>query len=106
MAFKDWYYKEDNAEHLKDVNKAEADFEHIVGVAIPSLKSFISWLILKKEITGSIRLQSKKKPISLMSLSDEKKVHYLVKHLKNIDELAKDFNKSFGNLDKRGERIK
>ena len=106
MPFKDWYYNEDNAEHLNNVPKAEQEFEDVVGVLIPSLKSFISWLILKREISGSVKLKNRKKPVSIMSLPEEKQIHHLVKKLKKLDELAKDFNKSFGNLDKNGERIK
>lgn len=96
MPFKDWYYNEDKASHLAETNVAEKHFEEVVGVKIPSLKSFISWLILKREISGSVKLQNKKKPVSLMSLSDEKKIHILVKKVKNIETLAKEFNKSFG----------
>lgn len=106
MAFKDWYYNEDKASHLPEQHSAEKDFEDAVGVAIPSLKSFISWLILKREINGSVKLKGRKKPVSLMSLPDEKKINHLVKKLKNIDVLAKDFNASFGNLDRNGEKVK
>lgn len=100
MSFKKWYYNEDDAVDLKPIGNAESHFEKVVGVRIPSLKSFISWLILRRKITGTVKLKGKNKPVSLLSLPDEKKIIHLVKKLKDIDDLAKEFNNSFGALDR------
>jgi hypothetical protein len=101
MSFKAWYYKEDETKHLKNVGDAEQMFEGVVGESVKSLKAFISYLILNKKISGSIRLKNKAKPVSLLSLSDEKKIHYLVKSVKKIKEVVKDYNSKFGNVDKK-----
>lgn len=70
------------------------------GIKIKSLKSFISWLILKKYISNLIKVKGEK-PLSLISLSPEEKIATLVKNIKNIRELAIEFNKVFGDIDNK-----
>jgi hypothetical protein len=93
--FSTWYY--DNKNKKVDVSMAPSEkmFFDIVGVKIPSLKSFISWLILKKAINPIIKEKDKKSE-NLLSLPLEKKIHYIVSKLKNIESLANEYNKIFG----------
>ncbi len=98
--FEMWFY---NANGKKDdVTQAipERMFFDTVGVKIKSLKSFISWLILKKHITNLVKVKGEK-PIALISLPAEKKVAMLVKSIKNVKELALEFNKVFGDIENK-----
>lgn len=98
--FEMWFY---NANGKKDdVTQAppERMFFDTVGVKIKSLKSFISWLILKKHITNLVKVKGEK-PIALISLPAEKKIAMLVKSIKNVKELAVEFNKVFGDIDNK-----
>lgn len=93
--FATWYY--DNKNKKVDVSMAPSEkmFFDVVGVKIPSLKAFISWLILKKLINPIIK-EKNKKPQNLLVLPVERKIEYLVNSLKNIEKLANDYNAIFG----------
>jgi hypothetical protein len=96
--FASWYYS--NEGKKVDITQAPAErkFFDVVGVKIPSLKSFISWLILKKHITNLIEVKGER-PLALISLPAEKKIAALVKNIKNIKDLALEYNKAFGNIE-------
>lgn len=98
--FEMWYY--DAKGKKEDVTQAlpERLFFDTVGVKIKSLKSFISWLILKKHITNLVKVKGEK-PIALISLPAEKKIAMLVKSIKNIKELSLEFNKVFGDIENK-----
>lgn len=109
--FERWFYNHDGKK--EDVTQAPAEkmFFDVtggvkdgkeIGVKIKSLKSFISWLILKKHIANLIKVKGQK-PISLISLPAEKKISMLVKNIKNIKDLAVEFNKVFGDIVKKAD---
>jgi hypothetical protein len=93
--FSTWYYNNKNKKVDVSMAPSEKMFFDVVGIKIPSLKAFISWLILKKLINPIIK-EKDKKTLNLLSLPVEKKVHYLVSKLKDIDKLANEYNKIFG----------
>lgn len=93
MSFKNWYYEEGKKETPN--NTGESLFESTVGVSIPSLNSFISWLILNKHVKGFIKENKHKKPKSVLDINESKKVSYLVKNIRNIKELALEFSEKF-----------
>lgn len=98
--FEMWFY---NATGKKeDVTQApsEKQFFDVVKVKIKSLQSFVAWLVLKKHIKGFIDVKGEK-PVALISLPTEKKIAYLVKNLKNIKDLAKEFNKANGDIENK-----
>lgn len=97
MAFKDWYEK---PKELKKESTDEDAFFDTIKVKIPSLKSFISWLILNKHITGSIKQRHTNAPVLLLSLPIEKKLLYLSK-IKNIEKLTDEYNFKLGNFDQK-----
>lgn len=91
MNFKDWYNGD-----VKPQKKSTPEdlFESVVGVKVPSLNSFISWLILNKKIKGYIK-ESNKRPKSLLDINESRQVAYLTKNVNNIRELAKEFSEKF-----------
>ena len=93
--FSTWYY--DNKNKKVDVSMAPSEkmFFDVVGVKIPSVKAFISWLILKRLINPIIK-EKNKKPKNLLTMPIELKIEYLVSNLKNIDKLANEYNTIFG----------
>ena len=93
--FSSWYYDTKNKKVDTSMSGPEKIFFDTVGVKIPSLAAFISWLILKRHINPIIK-EKDKKPQNLLTLSVEKKIHYIVSKLRNIDELANEYNKIFG----------
>jgi hypothetical protein len=98
--FERWFYKADGKKEDVTQSPAERKFFDVVGVKINSLKSFISWLILKKHITNLVKVKGER-PIALISLPAEKKIALLVKEIKNIKELALEFNKVFGDIENK-----
>lgn len=96
-SFKDWFSNPKTKVDEK-VATEEDKFFDIVKVEIPSLKSFISWLILNKHITGNVKPRHSNVPVSILALPVEKRILTLVKELPKIKELAKDFNFKFGNF--------
>lgn len=92
MKFRDWYNGDVKVEQKKT---AETLFEEVVGVNIPSLSSFISWLILNKKVKGFIKENKRKKPKSVLDLNEKRQVSYLVKNLHNVRELAEEFSQKF-----------
>lgn len=93
--FATWYYNNRDKKVDVSMEPSEKAFFDVVGVKIPSLKAFISWLILKKLINPIIK-EKNKKPLNLLTLPAEKKIHYIVSRLKNIDKLANEYNTIFG----------
>ena len=98
--FEMWFYNVNGKK--EDVTQAvpERMFFDTIGVKIKSLKSFISWLILKKHITNLVEVRGSK-PIALISLPAEKKIAMLVKRIKNIKDLSLEFNKVFGDIENK-----
>jgi len=98
-SFKKWYYAEDSSKD-EDLGNGEKIFLEVVGEPVQSLDAFISYLILNKNISGTVKLKNKSKPVSLLSLSEEKKINFLVKKVKNIKDVAEEYNTKFGSVDK------
>jgi hypothetical protein len=96
-SFRDWYTNPQNKVE-ENASTEESKFYDIVKVEIPSLKSFISWLILNKHITGNVKQRHTNVPVSLLALPVEKRILTLVKELPKIKELADEFNFKFGNF--------
>jgi hypothetical protein len=92
--FASWYYNNDKKVDASQSAPEKAFFD-VVGIKIPSLKAFISWLILRGHIKSIVKVNNKK-PTNLLTLPIEQKINYLVKNLKNIEKLAKEYNKIFG----------
>lgn len=92
MKFRDWYNGDVKVEQKKT---AESLFEEVVGAGVPSLSSFISWLILNKKIKGFIKESKKKRPKSILDENKKRQVEYLVKNLPNVRELAEEFSRKF-----------
>jgi len=99
MSFKSWYYNEDKSKHVKNAGSAEKLFEDVVGESVSSLQAFISYLILNKKISGTVKLKNKAKPVSLLSLTNEKQIYYLSKKVKGIKEVVQEYNSKFGSVD-------
>jgi len=96
-SFRDWYSNpKDKIDEV--VSNDESKFYDVVKVEIPSLKSFISWLILNKHITGSVRQKHTNVPVSILNMPIEKRILTLVRELPRIKELANEFNFKFGNF--------
>lgn len=74
-------------------------FFEVVSVKIPSLNSFIAWLVLNKQIKPYLK-EGKMKPIPLFNLPTSLKINYLVKSIPRISELARNFhlNLKFQNI--------
>jgi hypothetical protein len=98
--FERWFYNANGKKDDVTQQPAERKFYDTVGVKINSLKSFISWLILKKHITNLVKVKGEK-PMSLISLPAEQKISMLVKNIKNIKDLAVEFNKAFGDVENK-----
>lgn len=93
MSFKDFYLNTSlsSKKHLTE----EDLFYDVVKIKIPSLKSFIAWLVLKNIIKPYIKESKKSKPIQIDSLSPSLKINFLVKNVKNLKELATYFSNTF-----------
>ncbi|MCS7317619.1 MAG: hypothetical protein NZZ41_04825 [Candidatus Dojkabacteria bacterium] len=91
MKFKDFFLKKEK----KDVINEEELFFEIVKIRIPSLKSFIAWLILKNIIKPYVKEFKHSKPKPFEKLSSSEKINYLVKNVKNLEELATYFTNTF-----------
>lgn len=93
MSFKDFYLKSNSS--LKQHLSEEELFYDVVKIRIPSLKSFIAWLVLKNVIKPYIKESKKSKPIQIDSLSPALKINFLVKNVNNLKELATYFSNTF-----------
>jgi hypothetical protein len=69
----------------------EEIFEDVVGESVPSVNSFIAWLVLNEHISAHIKLRNSKKPFPIFKLPSDKKVLHVVKNLPNVRILAKEF---------------
>ncbi len=98
--FEMWFYNSTGKKEDATQAPSEAKFFDVVGIKINSLKSFIAWLILKKHIKSVIEVKGEK-PLALINLPLEKKIAYLVKNLKDVKDLAKEFNKANGDIENK-----
>lgn len=98
--FERWFYNDNGKKDDVTQQPAEKQFNEVVGVKISSLKSLISWLILKKHITNVVQTKDDR-PVSLISLPTEQKISILVKNIKNIKGLSVEFNKVFGDIENK-----
>lgn len=95
MRFRDFYTNYESSSKKESKKTSEDLFKEAVGVDVPSLESFVAWLSLNKHIKPYVRSQGK--PVPLNSLSENKKILYLVRKLPKIRELATEFANKFGN---------
>lgn len=85
MNFKDFFYN-------KNTQKTDEDiFYDVVGVKIPSLSSFIAWLILKNYIKPYYKDTKHSVPQRILHLPISQKINFLVKNVNNLKEKAIEF---------------
>jgi hypothetical protein len=94
-SFKEFFFKgpEDN----KPVS-AEDLFLDVTGVKLcDTLKTFLAWLVLKKHLNPSIKINDTTRPKSIFDLGPTTQIKCLVKTLPNLKTLAQEFNIKWGN---------
>ena len=91
MSFKDWYHGNDEVKE----NTSEDVFYETVGIKIPSINSFCSWLVLNKHMPARVRLRENQRPKSFLDIEDEDKIYHMVREVKEIKKLAKEFASKF-----------
>lgn len=99
MRFKDFYK---NYKEITPVLKRKTEeelFEDVTGVSVPSMKSFVAWLVLHEHIPAFIKEKKSGKPIPIMKIPESKKILFLTKTLSNIKELAEEFASKFKKKD-------
>ena len=74
-------------------NEEQLFFEG-VSVKVPSVNSFIAWLVLNKQIKPYLK-EGNSKPVPLFNLPGARKINYLVKSVPRIKELAQEFSFKF-----------
>jgi hypothetical protein len=95
MKFKKFYSDYDKLPKTSPLVKTEEDlFEEVTGVEIPSMKSFVAWLILHEHIPPFIKVKNGK-PIPITNMSESNKILFLTKNLPNLKELACKFSGKF-----------
>ena len=78
-----------------DSKKSEEQlFFEVVSIKVPSVNSFIAWLVLNKQIKPYLK-EGNTKPIPLFNLPPARKINYLVKTIPRIKELAQEFSFKF-----------
>lgn len=98
MRFKDFYKNYNNTPVSK--KKTEEDlFEEATGVSVPSMKSFVAWLVLHEHVPAFIKEKKSGKPIPVMKIPESKKILFLTRKLPNIKELAEEFASKFEKKD-------
>jgi hypothetical protein len=90
--FRSWFYDQDAPKEIP-MSEPEQKFYDVVGIKLISLKSFVSWLLLK----GAIRARDSR-GISITEFPIEKKIYYLIVNVPNIKKVADEFNKAFSNI--------
>lgn len=84
-----------------DIEKKQSNedlFLEVTGVKLcDSLDTFIAWLVLKKHINPSVKLNENVKPKSIFDLKPTTQIKCLVKILPNLQPLAREFNLKWGN---------
>lgn len=93
MSFKEFYLKK--VPSSDNILSEEELFYSVTKIKIPSLKSFIAWLVLKNVIKPYIKESKKSKPIQIDQLSPSLKINFLVKNVENLKELATYFSNTF-----------
>jgi hypothetical protein len=94
-SFKDFFL---NGPVKDQVETPEKLFEGVTGVFLcDSLNTFIAWLVLKKHINPSIRLNENERPKSIYDLRPTTQIKCLTKVLPNLPTLAQEFNMKWGN---------
>jgi hypothetical protein len=94
-SFKDFF---ENGPDVEVKESPEDLFTEVTGVPLcDNLKTFIAWLVLKKHINPSIRLNENERPKSLYDLRPPTQIKCLVKALPNLRSLAQEFNMKWGN---------
>jgi len=86
MKFSDFY----NNYGKTDKKSEEQLFFEVVSVKVPSVNSFIAWLVLNKRIKPYLK-EANSKPIPLFNLPTARKINHLVRHVPRVKELAQEF---------------
>ena len=94
MKFKEFYSNYNSMKPASGKKTEEELFEEVTGVALPSMKSFVAWLVLHEHIPAFVKLKSGK-PIPVMKISESNKILFLTKKLPNLKELATQFSTKF-----------
>ena len=90
MKFSDFY-----SNYGKTDKKSEEEiFFEVVSVKVPSVNSFIAWLVLNKQIKPYLK-ETNSKPLPLFHLPAARKINHLVKSVPRIKELAQEFSFKF-----------
>ncbi len=86
MKFSDFYNN-----YGKTEKKSEEElFFEVVSVKVPSVNSFIAWLVLNKQLKPYLK-EANSKPISLFNLPTARKINHVVRSVPRIKELAQEF---------------
>jgi len=86
MKFSDFY-----SNYGKTDNKTEEElFFEVVSVKVPSVNSFIAWLVLNRQIKPYIK-EANTKPIPLFNLPTARKINFVVRSVPRVKELAQEF---------------
>lgn len=94
MKFKEFYTNFNTIKSVSAKRTEEQLFEEVTGVALPSMKSFMAWLILHEHIPAFIKRKSGK-PIPVIKIPETQKILFLTKKLPNLKELAETFSNKF-----------
>jgi hypothetical protein len=86
MKFSDFY---SNYGKIDKKTEEELFFE-VVSVQVPSVNSFIAWLVLNKQIKPYLK-EANSKPIPLFILPSARKINHLVRCVPRVKELAQEF---------------
>jgi hypothetical protein len=83
---------------VKQEETPEDLFCEVTGIRLcDNLKTFIAWLVLKKHINPSIKLNENTKPKSIFELKPPTQIKCLATVLPNLKPLAQEFNIKWGN---------
>ena len=86
MKFSDFYNNFGKTEKKSE----EQLFFEVVSVKVPSVNSFIAWLVLNKQLKPYLK-ETNTKPVPLFNLHPARKINHLVKSVPRIKELAQEF---------------
>ena len=96
MKFKEFYKNYNSLQTVSDKKTEEVLFEEVTGVKLPSMKSFMAWLVLHEHIPPFIKVRNKR-PLPVTLIPASQKILFLTKKLPNLRELAEDFANKFEN---------
>ena len=91
MRFSDFY---SNHGKVSEKKSEEELFFEVVRVKIPSVNSFIAWLVLNNKIKPYLK-EVNAKPVPIFNIPAARKINHLVKTVPQIKELAKEFSFKF-----------